>query len=123
LVGLIEREVATGEERPGARGPSTGQLVYTASGRVSLQIMVTDRSKIATGSAEGYSSYFGRWEILSSEECIVHHMEGNVIAPQVGQSARRYYSFADDGRLSLATPPVSRDGGPGISTVFVWERM
>jgi hypothetical protein len=54
---------------------------------------------------------------------VIHHQDGNVDPRLVGQDAKRYYSFDDAGRLSLATPPTRRGDGRTISTVFVWERL
>jgi CubicO group peptidase (beta-lactamase class C family) len=42
---------------------------------------------------------------------------------QVGQDAKRYYSFDDAGRLSLATPPTRRADGRTMSTVLISERL
>src|SRR6185436_19372049 len=100
-----------------ARGPSSGQLVYDASGRLSLQIMTLDRSAVPAGSAQGFSSYFGRWELVPAEGYVIHHQDGNLSANQVGQAARRYFSFDAAGRLSLATPPARGGDGRTTSTV------
>ncbi len=123
LVEVAERDEANQKVSRAARGPSSGQLVYTASGRLSVQIMTLDRSRVAPGSAEGFSSYFGRWELLPSEACVLHIQEGNVNAAQVGQTAKRYYSFDQAGKLSLATPPRKRDDGRVLSSIFIWERL
>jgi amidase len=85
--------------------------------------MTLDRSKVPMGSAQGFSSYFGRWELVPAEGCVIHHQEGNLNANQVGQAARQYFSFDDTGRLSLATPPARGGDGRTTSTVFVWERL
>jgi Asp-tRNA(Asn)/Glu-tRNA(Gln) amidotransferase A subunit family amidase len=123
LVAVKERDSSTGAEKPAARGPSGGQLVYAANGRLSLQIMTLDRSTVPAGSAQGFSSYFGRWELVPTEGCVIHHQDGNLNANQVGQAATRYFSFDDEGRLSLATPPARGGDGRSTSTVFVWERF
>jgi amidase len=123
LVAVKERDTSTGAEKAAARGPSSGQLVYAANGRLSLQIMTIDRSRVPTGSDQGFSSYFGRWELVPTEGCVIHHQEGNLSANQVGQAVRRYFSFDDAGRLSLATPPARGGDGRSTSTVFVWERF
>jgi len=117
-----ERDTATGVEATAARGPSSGQLIYAANGRLSVQIMTLDRGSIPTGSAEGFSSYFGRWEIATGEGCVIHHFDGHLNAEQAGGAAKRFYAFAA-GRLSLATPPTRRDDGRTTSIVFVWERL
>jgi amidase len=123
LVDVSERDEATQALAAPARGPSTGQLVYSANGRLSVQIMTVDRSHLAANSTEGFSSYFGRWELLPTEGCVLHIQEGHVNAAQVGQIAKRYYRFDSAGRLSLATPPRRRDDGRSFSTIFTWERF
>lgn len=123
LVAVNDRDAATGAEQPSARGASSGQLLYAPNGRLSVQIMTNDRSSVPPGSFNGFSSYFGRWELVPAEGCVIHHQDGNVDPRLVGQDAKRYYSFDDAGRLSLVTPPTRRPDGRTISTVFVWERL
>ncbi|HEY0947654.1 MAG TPA: amidase family protein [Opitutaceae bacterium] len=123
LIAVLERDAATGAETPSPRGASSGQLVYAPNGRLSVQIMRLDRSSVAAGSAEGFSSYFGRWELVPAEGCVIHHQDGNISAAQVGAAAKRYYSFDAAGHLALATPARERPDGRRASSVFVWERV
>lgn len=121
LVDIRDRDAA-GVETPAARGAAGGQLLYGANGSLSVQIVRQGRdAKAAT--ADGFSSYFGTWSLMANEPCVLHHMAGNLNPAQVGQSAKRCYSFDPQGRLSLATPPAKRDDGRTASTVFVWERQ
>ena len=120
LVDLRERDAETGRETPAARAGEGGQLVYAANGRLSVQIARTGRT--AEKPADGFASYFGRWELVPAEGCVIHYQDGNLAVAQVGQAPRRYYSFDGAGRLSLATPPTRRENGRMTSTVFVWER-
>lgn len=134
LVAIMDRDVKTGAETPAARGASTGQLIYAANGRLSVQIMKVDRPKIASGAiasatpeelkavVDGVSSYYGTWELLKSEGCMVHVQDGNFTPNQIGQRAKRYYSFNEKGWLSLATPP-RKMGEKEVSSVFVWEKL
>ncbi|RYZ67068.1 MAG: hypothetical protein EOP08_03555, partial [Proteobacteria bacterium] len=123
LIAIRERDPKTGRETPAARGAQDGQLVYTANGRLSVQIVRTGREQLKEASADGFSSYFGRWELLAAEGCIVHHQENHVNPSNVGQAAKRYYGFDAEGHLSLATPPSRREDGRDGQTVFVWERI
>ncbi len=123
LIAIRDRDPATGTETPAARAAEDGQLIYTSNGRLSVQIVRKGRETAPKGSADGFSSYFGRWELLASEGCVVHHQDGNLNYAQIGQAARRYYSFDAEGRLSLATPSAKRDDGRVMSTVFVWEKI
>jgi len=104
-----------------ARAGEDGQLVYAANGRLSVQIVRTGRTAAAV--ADGFSSYFGRWQLVPTEGYVIHYQDGNLALAQMGQAAKRYYSFDADGHLSLATPPSKRDDGRSLSSVFVWEKM
>jgi amidase len=123
LIAIRDRDPATGAETPAARGAEDGQLIYTSNGRLSVQIVRKGRETAPKGSADGFSSYFGRWELLAAEGCVVHHQDGNLNYAQIGQAAKRYYAFDAEGHLSLATPPARRDDGRVMSTVFVWEKI
>ncbi len=123
LIAIRDRDPATGTETPAARAADDGQLIYAANGRLSVQIVRKGRESAPKGSADGFSSYFGRWELLTAEGCVVHHQDGNLNYAQIGQAAKRYYSFDAEGHLSLATPPAKRDDGRLMSTVFVWEKI
>jgi Asp-tRNA(Asn)/Glu-tRNA(Gln) amidotransferase A subunit family amidase len=123
LIGIRDRDAATGTETPAARAGDSGQLVYAPNGRLSVQIVRVGRDKVPAGSADGFSSYFGTWELLPEEGCVVHHQDGNINVAQIGQAAKRYYSFNAAGHLSLATPPRAGDNGKMTSSVFVWEKM
>ena len=133
LVGIDERD-ASGKVQPSSRGPSSGQLIYGANGRLSVQIMKLGRPQIAAGTmakataaelkgvVDGYSSYFGTWELLPAEACVVHVQDGNLMPNSIGQRAKRYYSFDAAGRLSLATP-MRGEPGRETSQIFIWERI
>jgi hypothetical protein len=123
LIAIRDRDWATGVETPAERAADDGQLIYAANGRLSVQIVRVGRDKAPAGSADGFSSYFGRWELLPAEGCIIHHQDGNLAVAQVGQAAKRYYSFDDAGHLSLATPPRTREDQRQIGSVFVWEKI
>ena len=123
LVAIRERDAARAWRRRPRAPADDGQLVYSPNGRLSVQIVRTGREALPRGSADGFASYFGRWELLPAEGCVVHHQDGNLNHAQKGQAAKRYYSFDADGHLSLATPPSARDDGRVMSTVFVWQRI
>jgi hypothetical protein len=123
LVGIADRDPKTGAETPAERAADGGQLVYAANGRLSVQIVRSGREKNPPASADGFSSYFGRWELVPAEGCVIHHQDGNLAVAQIGQAAKRYYSFDAAGRLSLATPPRKRDDGSDVASVFIWEKI
>jgi amidase len=123
LVAIRERDRVSGAEKPTARDSAGGQLVYATNGRLSVQIVRVGREKLPAESADGFASYFGRWELAPAEGYVVHYQDGNLNAAQVGQAVKRYYSFDADGRLVLATPPTRDTTGREVSTLFVWERL
>jgi hypothetical protein len=123
LLEIRERDSQTGAEKPAAVASAGGQLIYTANGRLSLQIARVGWEKVPIGGANGFTSYFGRWELVPAEGYVVHHQDGNLNPAQVGQAANRYYSFDAQGHLSLATPPARNAEGRNVATVFVWERL
>ena len=123
LLEIRERDSETGVEKPAATRSAGGQLIYTANGRLSLQIARVGWEKVPIGGADGFTSYFGRWELMPAEGYVVHHQDGNLNPAQVGQAAKRYYSFDAQGHLALATPPARNAEGRAVATVFVWERL
>jgi hypothetical protein len=123
LIAIRDRDASTGVETPTARGADGGQLIYSANGRLSVQIVRVGRETAPANSADGFSSYFGRWELMPAEGCVIHHQDGNLSVAQIGQAAKRSYSFDALGHLSLATPARPGPNGRSVSSVFVWERI
>jgi len=122
LIAVRDRDAA-GNETPAERAGEDGQLVYAPNGRLSVQIVRVGRDALPKNSSEGFSSYFGRWQLVPAEGCVIHYQDGNINVAQKGQAAKRYYSFDAAGHLSLATPPSKRDDGRMMSSVFVWEKL
>jgi len=123
LIAIRDRDHATGVETPAARDAADGQLLYAPNGRMSVQIVRTGRAGTAP-TPDGFSSYFGRWTLLTSEGCMIHHQEGQLNPAQAGSAQQRYYSFSPEGHLSLATPPRIREGDTkATQSVFVWQRL
>jgi hypothetical protein len=134
MISITEKDMATGVVTQSSRGPSSGQLIYAPNGRLSVQIMKLDRPKIASGVmstatpeelrgiVDGFSSYFGTWELLVSEGCMVHVQDGNLTTNGIGQRAKRYYSFDEAGHLYLATAP-RKVGNKETQMSFNWERI
>ena len=123
LIAIADRDPKTGKETPAARPAGDGQLIYSPNGRLSVQIVRAGREKLPEGTADGFSSYFGRWELRPAEGCMVHYQDGNLNQFRVGEAGNRYYSFNEQGHLSLATPPRKDASGREVSSVFIWERI
>ncbi len=102
LIEIRDRDPKSGRETPASRGAQDGQLVYAANGRLSVQIVRTGREQLPAGSADGFSSYFGRWELLAGRR---------LCGPSPGrQSQRREHRPGREAllRLRRSGPPVSR---------------
>ncbi len=82
LIAIRDRDWITGAETPAERAADDGQLIYAANGRLSVQIVRVGRDQAAPGSADGFSSYFGRWQLVPAEGCIIHYQEGNLNVAQ-----------------------------------------
>jgi Asp-tRNA(Asn)/Glu-tRNA(Gln) amidotransferase A subunit family amidase len=115
LLAIHQRDRAS-LEKSAADGPVSGQLIYTANGRFSMQIVRTRRKGLPPSSV---SSYFGRWELAPIEACVVHHLDTSFNARTAGASEKQQYSFDAAGRLSLVALP----GSGTTKTVLVWERQ
>jgi Lipocalin-like domain len=102
-----------------------GILMYDASGRMSVQVMRSDRaqlsseilSEVAPGelrnALEGFTAFFGKYEIDEETRTIVHHVEGHVLPTSVGKSLKRRFELSGD-RLILM---------PAENRRVVWERV
>jgi hypothetical protein len=115
LLAIHQRDHAS-MEKSAAGSPVTGQLIYAANGRFSMQIVRTRRKGLPASSV---SSSFGRWELAPIEGCVVHHPDASFNPGRAAASEKQRYSFDAAGRLSLAVMPVSGT----TNTVFVWERQ
>jgi amidase len=123
LIAIHEMDTTTGVEAPAVRAASQGQLIYSANGRLSVQIERIGRDQAPQGSSDGFSSYFGRWQLVPAEKCVIHFQDGNLNFAQAGQAAKRYYAFDSEGHLSLATPATKRNDGRTLSSIFIWEKI
>jgi hypothetical protein len=115
LLAIHQRDHAS-MEKSAAGSPVTGQLIYAANGRFSMQIVRTRRKGLPASSV---SSSFGRWELAPIEGCVVHHPDASFNPGRAAASEKQRYSFDAAGRLSLAAMPVSGT----TNTVFIWERQ
>jgi hypothetical protein len=111
-----------------------GSIIYTESGRFSVQLMRTGRPRFASadqmkGTSEeveanfkGVISYYGRYEFDGEDGFVIHHVEGSLFPNWEGQGLKRYVEFSGN-RLKLTTPPTLWGGGGEIIGIVEWERI
>jgi hypothetical protein len=102
-----------------------GLLLYDATGRMSVQIMRSDRPPLSSNewvevraeeiksTVEGFTAFFGTYEINEAEATIIHRVEGHVLPDSVGKELKRRYEFSGN-RLVLK---------PSASRKVTWERI
>ncbi len=113
-------------------GNAEGQITYTATGRMSAQLMERDREfpdAADVSGAEAYSavlggffSYYGRYSIDDENDIVTHHVEGALAPAWVGSDRPRSFTFDGPDRITLSTEPDPNRGGGSIG-VLVWERI
>ena len=79
-----------------------GVIMYTASGRMAVQIMRRDR-----GASGGYTAYFGTYDVNAQKGFVIHHRTGHLNPNNVGDEAKRFYAFSGD-TLTLTVAPARR---------------
>ncbi len=112
---------------------ASGSLIYTDSGRVSAQIMRSDRPKLASedptkgtideikANYEGYVSYYGSYEVDKKNGFVIHHVEGSLVPNWEGLKLKRFFKLSHN-RLTLIPPPELLDGSRYVTTL-TWERI
>ena len=121
----FEEETSDGEiVYPYGENP-IGLLIYDSSGRMSVQIMRRDREPFSSmewqttpaeeikKALEGFTAFFGSYEVDDANKTVVHHVEGHVLPESVGKALRREFDFA--GELLILKPSPNRR--------VIWERV
>jgi hypothetical protein len=108
-----------------------GQLIYTANGRMAVQITGQDRPALTTddplggdvearaGAYSTYLAYFGSYELQG--ESVVHYIDGSLFPNWSGEKQVRAVS-CDDGELVLRTPPMQLGDGTTVVNELAWAR-
>jgi len=116
------------DDEPYGKTPS-GQLTYTANGRMQVILAFSDRPRLsadwraspAEERAAAFAtslSYAGRY--TSSDDRVIHHVEVSSDPNRVGTSSERTVLMVD-GRLTLTTPPTAV-GGSAREFSLTWAR-
>jgi hypothetical protein len=107
-----------------------GSIIYTESGRMSVQLMRPDRPRFASGDQmggtteeikanyEGFVSYYGPYEFDRNEGFVIHDVEGSLFPNWEGQRHKRFFELSGN-RLKLSTPPLLWGGE--VVGVLLWE--
>ena len=86
----------------------SGYLIYDSSGHMAAQLMRPDRpmaidcgtSTVAPSdnsqSANGYDAYFGTYTIDETSHTVTHHLEGALVAADVGKNLVREFQVSGD---------------------------
>jgi hypothetical protein len=124
LVSVEDREPDGSLIHPYGERPA-GLLLYDETGRMSVQIMRRDRPHLSSNdwdevsaeevksAIEGFTAFFGTYEINEAEACIIHRVEGHVLPGGVGKELKRGYEFSGS-RLILK---------PNAFRRVTWERI
>ena len=114
---------------PFGENPS-GLLIYTADGRMAVQMAAANRPALPTEDALGgdvqaraaaYSTclaYFGTYELQG--DTVVHRIDASLFPNWSGAEQRRPFTF-DGKELVLRTPPVPVANGTVVNEI-AWAR-
>ena len=109
-----------------------GSLIYTDSGRVSAQVMRSDRPKLASGDQmrgtadeikanyEGHISYYGSYEIDKKNGFVIHHVEGSMFPNWEGLGLKRFFKLSCNRLTLIAT---AFENGSRYVATLIWERI
>jgi Lipocalin-like domain len=124
LVSVEDRQPDGSLIHPYGERPA-GLLLYDATGRMSVQIMRCDRAQLSSNdwgeipaeeiksTIEGFTAFFGTYEINEAGAYIIHRVEGHLLPNSVGKELRRGYEFSGS-RLVLKPSEFRR---------VTWERI
>ncbi len=110
---------------------AVGLLTYHANGRMSLQVMRSDRPKFpvtglgdieggyeagtseeAESAYRGYIAYFGTYEVNEEGRFVTHHIEASLFPNWVGKDQVEFFELSED-RLTLGLNHIR----------YTWKRM
>ena len=131
LVSLESRSADGEVHKPFGETPR-GRITYTADGRMSAQVMHSERPPFASGDlyggseAEraaayaGYVAYYGSYRVDAAVGAVYHRIAGSLFPNWIGSEQERFYRLDGD-RLILSTRPFSSQGEE-VTAHVVWQR-
>jgi hypothetical protein len=97
-----------------------GQLIYTADGHMSIQLMKVPHPKIASGDDtkvtpeekqalfDAYVAYFGKYRVDEKRHVVIHDVEADYADVFIGKSEERPYLL--EGDVLKLVPTWTQDG-------------
>jgi Lipocalin-like domain len=127
-------EQAGGELIDSSLGPNpAGWIMYQRDGRMSVNIMRSDRPKFASNNVtvatskeiksgfEGYFSYCGSYNVDVAKGFVVHHLELSAFPNWVGTDQKRYFECSGD-RPHAKDAPLTLSGRDQVHRL-IWKRL
>jgi hypothetical protein len=101
---------APGPDRRIQRADSTGLLVFTRDGHMSVQVMERNPQPRAHAGPEqysqgGYEATFGTFEIDESAHTFTFHVEGALVRTLIGKDLPRSFEFSGKQLIVKSTRP------------------
>jgi hypothetical protein len=131
-----EQRTASGDVSYPYGMTAQGQIVYTANGQMSAQLMnpgadlagvtASGTEEIIGRAADTYFAYYGTYELDESAQTVTHRVQGSLAPNWVGSDQVRQFEFLSNGRLQL-TAIITEEERVSDSAigpqVLVWERI
>jgi hypothetical protein len=129
---VVTLEDGTPLQDPGLGKTPSGYLIYDSSGHMAAQLMRPDRPMAIdcgasspaprenSQSVNGYDAYFGTYTIDETRHTVTHHLEGALVAADVGKHLSREFQVSGD-KLTV----IVRTNSPKEKQVrtLTWERL
>lgn len=128
LIGAWSLQVSTqsrnGEISKTFGDPPSGQLLYSAAGRMSGFLM--DPAWVQTGvnackQADIFFAYGGRWEIIGQE--VHHHVDFCSAPSKIGNIFVRTVQLLSADEMELTTAPEASPSGNIYQTRLIWKKL
>ena len=125
----IERRGPNGETIPFENPFTDGLIMYTPTGRMSVQLMRGGRQEYAgdrptdeeaQAALATYTAYYGPFTVYEAEGTVTHHRQTH-LNPGSVLDVVRAYRFS--GNRLMLTPPSRVVNGEELTTTLTWERI
>lgn len=105
---VVTSEDGAAVQDPGLGKAPSGYLIYDSSGHMAAQLMRLDRPMAIdcgtpgpapsqnSQSVNGFDAYFGTYTIDETKHTVTHHLEGALVAADVGKNLVREFQVSGD---------------------------